>query len=124
LPNFFVKLLPFLRVPIIDFYQINPFLNVGTTYVYSYSYLGWKGMILFFLYFIILINLYYLLIARSVTYKVTGLAILFNIIIFATFHNTISYSASSVQLIYPVIFSILKGLNVDKRLKERIMIST
>lgn len=111
LPNFFIKFLPFLQVPVIDFYQINPFLNVGTTYVYSYSYLGWSGMLIFFFYFIILINLYYLIVARSAIYKVTGLAVLFNIIVFANFHNTISYSASSVQMIYPVIFSMLKGFN-------------
>ena len=89
------------------FHQINPFLNVGTIYVYSFSYLRWPGMILMFFYFLILFNGYYLLIRKSDTYKVTGMAILFNMIIFANFHNTISYSASSLQLIYPVLFSIM-----------------
>jgi hypothetical protein len=89
------------------FHQINPFLNVGTIYVYSFSYLRWQGIILMFLYFMTLVNLYYLLIQKSDTFKVTGMAILFNMIIFANFHNTISYSASSLQLIYPVIFSSL-----------------
>jgi hypothetical protein len=87
------------------FHQINPFLNVGTIYVYSFSYLRWQGIILMFLYFMTLINLYYFLLQKSDTFKVTGMAILFNMIIFANFHNTISYSASSLQLIYPVIFS-------------------
>jgi len=92
------------------FHQINPFLNVGTIYVYSFSYLRWPGILLMFFYFIILVNIYYLLIRRSDTYKVTGMAILFNMIIFANFHNTISYSAASLQLIYPVLFSTLSFL--------------
>lgn len=114
LPNFFTKFLPFLQVPGIGFYQINPFLNVGTTYVYSFSYAKWRGILFFFIYFIILVNLYYLLLLKSYTYKVTGLAILFNIIIFANFHNTISYSASSIQLLYPVLFSMLKNITFKK----------
>lgn len=89
------------------FHQINAFLNVGTIYVYSFSYLRWPGMILMFFYFLLLFNGYYLLIRKSDTYKVTGMAILFNMIIFANFHNTIAYSASSLQLIYPVLFSML-----------------
>ncbi len=99
------------------FHQINPFLNVGTIYVFSFSYLRWQGIIFMFFYFIALVNLYYLLIQRSDTYKVTGMAILYNMIIFANFHNTISYSASSLQLIYPVIFSIAAFLINKHKLK-------
>ena len=116
IPNFVLKFLPFLQVPATDFYQINPFLNVGTIYIYSYSYQRWKGIIFFFTYFIVLINLYYFIILQSKTFKVTGLAILFNIIIFANFHNTIVYSASSVQLLYPVLFSMLKDISFKKTL--------
>ncbi len=105
LPNFFVKFLT--NGGAKEFNQINPFLNVGTIYVFSFSYLRWQGIILLFFYFIVMVNLYYLLIQKSDTYKVTGMAILFNIIIFANFHNTISYSASSMQLLYPVVFSML-----------------
>lgn len=92
------------------FHQINPFLNVGTIYVYSFSYLRWNGIMLMFFYFLLLFNGYYLLICKSDTYKVTGLAILYNMIIFANFHNTIAYSASSLQLIYPVLFSMVTFL--------------
>lgn len=105
LPAFFTKFI--VKAEEKKFHQINPFLNVGTIYVFSFSYLRWTGMILMFLYFLILFNGYYLLIRKSDTYKVTGMAILFNMIIFANFHNTISYSASSLQLIYPVLFSIV-----------------
>lgn len=108
------------------FHQINPFLNVGTIYVFSYSYLMWDGAVLMFFYFIILVNLYYLLIQKSDTYKVTGMAILFNIIIFANFHNTISYSASSIQLIFPILFSsvtfLLKKNKLSKQLHKSIVV--
>ncbi|HEY0895728.1 MAG TPA: hypothetical protein VGE15_04195 [Sphingobacteriaceae bacterium] len=90
-----------------EFYQINPFLNVGTIYVYTFSFAGWWGMIFMFFYLLLIINGYYLLVIRSDRFRVTGLAILYNVIIFATFHNTIAYSAQSLQLLYPVVFSML-----------------
>jgi hypothetical protein len=91
-----------------QFNQINPFLNVGTIYVYSFSFLRWQGILLLFFYFMAIINFYYFVIQKSDTFKVTGMAILFNLIVFANFHNTIAYSASSIQLIYPVIFSMIQ----------------
>jgi hypothetical protein len=91
-----------------QFNQINPFLNVGTIYVYSFSFLRWQGVLLLFFYFLAIINVYYYLIQKSDTFKVTGMAILFNMIVFANFHNTIAYSAASIQLIYPVIFSMIQ----------------
>ncbi|GGC65192.1 hypothetical protein GCM10011387_18540 [Pedobacter quisquiliarum] len=100
------------------FHQINPFLNVGTIYVFSFSYLRWTGIFLMFFYFIAIVNVYYLLVIKSETYRVTGLAILFNIIIFANFHNTIAYSASSLQLIYPVLLSM--GTYLVRQRKARI----
>ena len=106
------------------FYQINPFLNVGTIYVYSFSYLKWKGLFLMFFYFIILINVYYYIIVKSDTYKVTGLAVLLNIIVFANFHNTIAYSVISLQLIYPIIFSTIKHFKNSKaaeNIKENVI---
>ncbi len=100
------------------FHQINPFLNVGTIYVYSFSYLRWIGISMMFFYFLLLFNGYYLLVRKSDTYKVTGLAILYNMIIFANFHNTIAYSASSLQLIYPVLFSIITFLVRQQKQRE------
>jgi oligosaccharide repeat unit polymerase len=106
LPNFFVKFLT--KQETREFNQINPFLNVGTIYVFGFSYLRWQGIIVMFFYFILVVNLYYWLLQKSNTFKVTGMAILYNIIIFANFHNTISYSASSIQLLYPIVFSMIK----------------
>lgn len=98
-----------------QFHQINPFLNVGTIYVYSFSFLRWQGILLLFFYFLALINVYYYIIQKSDTFKVTGLAILLNMIVFANFHNTIAYSAASIQLVYPIIFSMIQHYNNRKR---------
>jgi hypothetical protein len=108
-PDFMIKFLPFVHREEKSFYQINSFLNVGTIYVYSFSFLRWKGLIFMFFYFLIFINLYYSVLYRSTRFRVVGMALLFNLIIFANFHNTISYSASSLQLLYPVLFSFLQA---------------
>ena len=108
-PDFMIKFLPFVQREEKSFYQINEFLNVGTIYVYSFSFLRWKGIIFMFFYLLFFINAYYWLIYRSSRFRIVGMALLFNLIIFANFHNTISYSASSLQLLYPVIFSILQS---------------
>ncbi len=106
LPTFLTKFL--LQTEERHFNQINPFLNVGTIYVYCFSDLRWKGVFLMFFYFIGILNIYYFFLVRSKRYKTTGLAIICNIIVFANFHNTISYSVISLQLIYPIIFSMIK----------------
>jgi hypothetical protein len=103
-----------------QFYQINPFLNVGTIYVYSFSFLRWQGILLLFFYFIALINVYYYIIQKSDTFKVTGMAILLNMIVFANFHNTIAYSAASIQLIYPIIFSMIQHYVNRKSQEDRL----
>ena len=119
IPNFVIKLL---QMRGIEFHQINPFLNVGTIYVYSFSYLGWGGMVFLFIYFVVLINLYYYALQRTNTYKVAGMAMLYNVIIFANFHNTIAYAGSSSQLLYPILFSIVTDKiikrNTLKKLKK------
>jgi hypothetical protein len=107
-PDFMIKFLPFVHREEKSFYQINSFLNVGTIYVYSFSFLRWEGMLFMFFYFLIFINAYYWLLYRSSRFRIVGMALLFNLIIFANFHNTISYSASSLQLLYPVVFSFLQ----------------
>ena len=108
-PDFMIKFLPFVHREEKSFNQINSFLNVGTIYVYSFSFLRWQGMIFMYFYFLIFINAYYWLLYRSARFRVVGMALLFNLIIFANFHNTISYSASSLQLLYPILFSFLQA---------------
>lgn len=90
-----------------QFKQMNDFLNVGTLYANSYSYFSWMGMALTFCYFIFLVNWYYVLMAKSVLFRVTGIAMMFNLIGYSNFSNTIQFSAFSLQLIYPLILPIL-----------------
>ncbi len=113
LPEFFTKFVSSIQENK-SFYQINEYLNVGTIFVYSFSYERWAGIIFMFLYFILIINIYYLIVHKSKRFSTTGLALLCNVIIFATFHNTIAYSTASMQLFFPVLFSIFKrqGLSV------------
>jgi hypothetical protein len=96
------------------FEQINPFLNVGTIYARPFNYAGWGGLITMFLYFITLMNIYYIFIERSYTYGVTGIAMMCVAIALANFENTIQYSAYSFQLIYPLILSVIKKYRLDK----------
>ncbi len=119
-PDFMIKFLPFVDRQEKSFYQINEFLNVGTIYVYGFSFLRWKGMIFMFFYFLFFINLYYVVLYKTKQYRIVGMALLFNMIIFANFHNTISYSASSLQLLYPVIFSFMHFSSRKKHTLEEI----
>lgn len=92
-----------------QFKQMNDFLNVGTLYANSYSYFSWMGMALTFCYFIFLMNWYYILMVKSVLFRVTGIAMMFNLIGYSNFSNTIQFSAFSLQLIYPLILPIFFG---------------
>lgn len=99
------------------FIQINPYLNVGTIYARPFNYARWPGVITVFTIFILLMNIYCVIISRSFTYGVTGLAMVFVAIAFANFENTISFSAYSFQLIYPLILSGVKKYKQQSALK-------
>lgn len=103
------------------FEQINPFLNVGTIYSRPYNYAGWNGIILTFLYFITLMNIYYLTITKSYTYGISGVAMMFVAIALANFENTIQYSAYSFQLIYPLILSAIKQYKQSIKSKKLVL---
>jgi hypothetical protein len=91
-----------------EFNQINEFLNVGTIYANAFSYLRWNGVYFMFFLLIFVGNVYFYLINKSKTYRVTGMAIMGNLILFSTYSNTLVYSAASFQLIYPLLLSFLK----------------
>ena len=103
------------------FEQINPFLNVGTIYSRPYNYAGWGGIILIFLYFITLMNIYFIIMHKSYTYGVTGIAMMLVAITLANFENTIQFSAYSFQLVYPLILSAIKGYKQRKNTVKPIL---
>jgi hypothetical protein len=85
---------------------IAPFLTVGTTYSTSYSYLGWWGMSMTFL-FLMAVTLIYLLIMKPQNpYFSTGLAILNTFLLFSIFDNMFFFSGLSFQLVYPILLSL------------------
>jgi hypothetical protein len=100
-----------------NFNQLNNFLNVGTIYANAFSYLSWTGMIIMFVYLMTFMNVYYILVSKSDTFKMTGYAIMFNVIAFGNFSNTLQFSAFSFPLIYPIIFSMI--LYIVKNRKRR-----
>lgn len=97
-----------------EFNQINSFLNVGTLYARPFSFLSWMGMLILFIYMLVLMNLYYLIMQKSSRYGATGISLMFTMIALANFDNTISYSAFSFPLFYPFLFSVIKGFKIKK----------
>jgi hypothetical protein len=85
---------------------IAPFLNVGTVYSTSYSYLGWWGMSVTFLFLMAITFLYLIIMKPQNPYFASGLAILNTFLLFCIFDNMFSFSALSFQLVYPILLSL------------------
>lgn len=110
IPDFISKKISSITsIPVREFNQMTSWLNVGTIYANSFSYLSWLGMGIIFIYLMLLMNLYYVIIKRSYLYGATGIAMMFTMIAFANFSNSLSFSFFSFPLFYPFLFSILKG---------------
>ena len=77
--------------------------NVGSVFSKVYCTLGWLGMIIIFLFLMIIISFYLLLLNKRSTFYVTGVAILNTFVIFNFFDNMIAFSGLSLQLIFPLI---------------------
>jgi hypothetical protein len=85
---------------------IAPFLTVGTVYSTSYSYLGWCGMSVTFLFLMAMTFLYLLIMKPQNPYFSTGLAILNTFLLFCIFDNMFAFSPLSFQLVYPIVMSL------------------
>ncbi|MGZ3764756.1 MAG: O-antigen polymerase [Mucilaginibacter sp.] len=86
--------------------QIAPFLTVSTVYSTSYTYLGWWGMSITFLFLMAITFLYLVVMKQQNPYFSTGLAILNTFLLFCIFDNMFSFSGLSFQLVYPILFSL------------------
>ncbi len=93
---------------------IAPWLTVATIYTNPYLYLGWIGLVLIYGYFLITSLIYFLVLRKSSKYYVTGLAILNTVVLFNTFDNMYYFSGLSLQLIYPVVFSMMGSLKLNR----------
>ncbi|MGP6148698.1 O-antigen polymerase [Priestia flexa] len=88
--------------------QVAPSLTVGTFYARSYVYMSWFGPILMYLFMSIVIYVYIRIVNANSKYFVTGLSILNTLILLNSFENMFSFSGLSFQLVYPIIFTMLK----------------
>src|SRR5437588_3685889 len=85
---------------------IAPFLTVGTVYSTSYTYLGWWGMSVTFLFLMSVTFCYLLIMKPGNPYFSTGVAILNTFLLFCIFDNMFFFSGLSFQLVYPILFSL------------------
>lgn len=85
---------------------IAPFLTVGTVYSTSYTYLGWWGMSITFLFLMSISFCYLIVIKPQNPYFSTALAMLNTLILFCIFDNMMSFSGMSFQLVYPILLSL------------------
>lgn len=76
---------------------------VATAFSYSYSYLGWLGIVLTFCFIMTVSFVYLILLRPSNPYFATGLAILNTMLLFCIFDNMFTFSGLSFQLIYPLL---------------------
>jgi len=86
--------------------NIDERLTVASIYSRSYSYIGWLGIIITFLYLMAVAIAYLLILKSSSDFFATGLAILNTIMLFTIFDNMISFSGLSLQLVFPLIMSL------------------
>ena len=86
---------------------LNPTLNVSTMFVESYMSLGLFGMYLIGILSIIFNIFYLFLLKKNSKYYTSGLAILTMISCFSFFANMYVFTGMSIQLVYPIILSII-----------------
>ncbi|HVW99837.1 MAG TPA: hypothetical protein VHA52_05325, partial [Candidatus Babeliaceae bacterium] len=100
------RIFAFFNVQKRDNTLIAPFLTVGTVYSTSYTYLGWWGMSITFL-FMMGVSFCYLIIIRPQNpYFSTALAMLNTLLLFCIFDNMMNFSGMSFQLVYPILLSL------------------
>jgi hypothetical protein len=85
---------------------IAPFLTVSTLYSTSYTYLGWWGMSVTFIFLMGVSFCYLAIIKPQNPYFSTALAILNTMLLFCIFDNMWNFSGMSFQLIYPILLSL------------------
>ncbi|BAY12875.1 O-antigen polymerase [Calothrix sp. NIES-2098] len=90
---------------------INPALTTGTMYAQAYSFLGWAGMIIIYIYMIFLIKVTLNLLRRvSGVFYVTGFSILNTMILLNVFDNMLVFSGTFLPLCYVFIFGYIYKL--------------
>lgn len=84
--------------------RISGALTVSTAYSAPYMLLGYTGMIIFYLYTVIICVVYSLLLRKYSDLYIVGVSILCTIILLNTFGNMFVYSGISFSLLWPLFF--------------------
>lgn len=99
--------------------RITPPLTTAISYTTPYVELGWLGVILHYIYFVIYIYVYRIFLNKNNSFCVTGFSILNTLTIFNFFDNGFTFSPLSLQLIYPIILSFIFDKNYFNKLIKR-----
>ncbi|MEP6513798.1 MAG: hypothetical protein ABJA79_08005 [Parafilimonas sp.] len=86
--------------------QVSYAFNVGTVYARSFAYFRWWGVIAMFFFIAAFNFLIILILPKKSIFFVTGISILNCLMLFNIFDNMFSFSGLSMQLFYPVLFSL------------------
>lgn len=97
---------PLLNIEKKDLVRIVPWLTVGTTYAKSFSYIGWYGPYLLFLFNIfVYLSVILFLVPRNSNYYTTTIAILSVVVFLNIFTNMLIVTGISFQLVYCILFA-------------------
>lgn len=94
-------------------YLVSSVFNASSVYFLPYLRLGWVGMILMFLFMVLMVKLYILLVPISSSWFMIGWSFLLCIILLNTFNNMWNYSGLSVMIMI-VLFSFLEKKHIKK----------
>ncbi len=120
LPDFIAKRIVNFLYPYEGVDKISFSFTVGTVYGRSFAYLGWWGLLLMYG-FILFFNLFIILtLSKKSSFFVTGIAILDCIMLFNIFDNMFAFSGLSMQLFYPLFFSLFSNVNFKIKPSSRI----
>lgn len=89
--------------------QITQELNVSTAFTQPFVILGWVGISLFTLFIFTFAFFYILLLKRlNSEFFIIGVAIINTMFLFNTFTNMFAFTGLSFQLVYPMLFTLLR----------------
>lgn len=97
---------------------IAPHLTVGTFYSGAFFYLGWGGMIIIFLFLMLICYIYINILSENNPFRIVGIAMLCNLIALCAFSNMITFSGMTFQLFYPILFEIYNRIKQYKEVNN------
>lgn len=97
---------------------ITPSLTVSTFYSQGYLSLGWTGMILLFLYWLIVVVIYRLIVPYNSAFFISGLSIINTITMVNFFDNMLIFAGLSFQLVYPILLMFLVEKGYGNKILE------